>query len=719
MRTLRSVLAIFILGSCAWAAIPALGHAQSAERPVVGISSDEAPPPLPEYDQPPIPGPNFVWTPGYWQWNNIEYYWVPGTWMVPPAPGLLWTPGYWEFRDGVYVFNHGYWGRHVGFYGGIAYGFGYNGTGFEGGKVKKRANNSASFNGGPQGIVAEPTPEDEAAATEPHFGPTRLQMELMREASKMDALFESTNHGKPEIAATSRPGDFGGPGVVAARSAGTMPAPVSGTVSPKVNEIPTTSGTGVFGGLGPVPAGSSTTTKPATGVSPKVKETKPSSAKQPFAKPKEKAPVEKKKLEAKPPVEKPVVQKKKPPIEKPAMKPAVVEKPKPAHEEKPHLGPKPESQTKPPLTTPVTGVSPKVKETKPSSAKQPFAKPKEKTAAEKKKLEVKPHVEKPAIKPVVVGKPKPAHEEKLHGPKPANESQTHPSLGTPVNGTVSPKVKEAKPSSAKQLSKPKEKTVAPVEKKKLEAKPHVEKPAIKPVVVGKPKPAHEEKLHGPKPQSQIKPPLTTPVTGVSPKAKETKPNLETPSSKPKEKPAIEKKKKLEVKPHVEKPAIKPVVVGKPKPAHEEKPHGPKPQSQIKPPLTAPVNGTVSPKVKEAKPSSAKQLSKPKEKTVAPVEKKKLEAKPYVEKPAIKPVVVKKPKPVHEEKPHGPKPQSQIKPPLTAPVNGTVSPKVKEAKPSLSKQTSAKPKEKTPTTNTKKKKSEKKTPAEKPVDLHDD
>ena len=94
---------------------------------------------MPEYDQPPIPGPDYMWTPGYWSWNNVEYYWVPGTVDLPPQPGLLWTPGYWGFANGAYIFHRGYWGPHVGFYGGVAYGFGYTGVGFEGGRWDKGA----------------------------------------------------------------------------------------------------------------------------------------------------------------------------------------------------------------------------------------------------------------------------------------------------------------------------------------------------------------------------------------------------------------------------------------------------------------------------------------------------------------------------------------------------------------------------------------------------
>jgi hypothetical protein len=47
---------------------------------------------------------------------------------------LLWTPGYWAFVAGVYAFRPGYWGPHVGFYGGVDYGFGYNGAGYFGGR---------------------------------------------------------------------------------------------------------------------------------------------------------------------------------------------------------------------------------------------------------------------------------------------------------------------------------------------------------------------------------------------------------------------------------------------------------------------------------------------------------------------------------------------------------------------------------------------------------
>src|SRR5579872_6930107 len=100
----------------------------------VGVSVRIGPPALPVYAQPICPGPGYLWTPGYWAWNDEGgYYWVPGTWVVAPV-GLLWTPGYWGWGDGAYLWHAGYWGPHIGFYGGINYGFGYGGVGFVGGE---------------------------------------------------------------------------------------------------------------------------------------------------------------------------------------------------------------------------------------------------------------------------------------------------------------------------------------------------------------------------------------------------------------------------------------------------------------------------------------------------------------------------------------------------------------------------------------------------------
>ena len=229
-----------VLGGGRGAAIGAIvGGATGA-----AIAVDIAPPPLPVYDQPPIPAPGYIWTPGYWSWDDdTGYYWVPGTWVLPPEPELLWTPGYWGWNDGVYAFHEGYWGPEVGFYGGVSYGFGYTGEGYEGGYWRggtffynRTVNNisnvqitnvynktvvvnnvtNVSYNRGAGGTTAQETPQQIAAANQQHVPPTPQQTQHMQMAAKDPALSLNNNQGHPTVAATTHAAQLNGAGVVAA-----------------------------------------------------------------------------------------------------------------------------------------------------------------------------------------------------------------------------------------------------------------------------------------------------------------------------------------------------------------------------------------------------------------------------------------------------------------------------------------------------------------------
>jgi YXWGXW repeat-containing protein len=213
----------------------------------VFISVGIAPPVLPVYEQPPCPGDGYIWTPGYWAYGPDGYYWVPGTWVMPPTVGLLWTPGYWGWGGNAYVWHAGYWGPHIGFYGGVNYGFGYFGSGYEGGYwrdnhffynrtvnnihitnvhiynrtvINNVTVNRVSYNGGRGGIMARPNREEERWQHERHFEPTHMQMDHEHGASRNREFLERENHGRPTVAATERPGDFHGRGVVTSRPAG-------------------------------------------------------------------------------------------------------------------------------------------------------------------------------------------------------------------------------------------------------------------------------------------------------------------------------------------------------------------------------------------------------------------------------------------------------------------------------------------------------------------
>ena len=181
--------------------------------------------------------------PGFWAWRKDvpDYYWVPGTWVKPPRAGLLWTPPYWSHADDGYVFHAGYWAEAVGFYGGIDYGYGYSGDGYQGGRWENDAffynsgtNNlgsltiahqygqkiapnehsmRVSFNGGSRGTKTRPTPEQERLARNSHVAPTAEQQHHFEMAAKDRSLYSKLNRDQPGIAATSRAGDFNGPAV--------------------------------------------------------------------------------------------------------------------------------------------------------------------------------------------------------------------------------------------------------------------------------------------------------------------------------------------------------------------------------------------------------------------------------------------------------------------------------------------------------------------------
>jgi hypothetical protein len=245
MQMLRSIRSIqWLLLAVVLLFIPSVSFGQ-----IVGISITVAPPALPVYVQPICPGENYIWTPGYWAYSDDDedYYWVPGTWVLAPTPGFLWTPGYWGWNDRVYVWNAGYWGPHIGFYGGVNYGYGYGGEGYEGGywrgdnfyynRTVNHVNvteihnvynktvvnnytsvNRASFNG-PGGVDRRPTPQEQTYAHEQHTPPVAVQTEHQHAAASDRSQFASVNHGKPAVAATARPGNFKGAGVVPAKAA--------------------------------------------------------------------------------------------------------------------------------------------------------------------------------------------------------------------------------------------------------------------------------------------------------------------------------------------------------------------------------------------------------------------------------------------------------------------------------------------------------------------
>ncbi len=201
------------------------------------ISVGITPPVLPVYVQPPCPQPGWMWTPGYWAYGDDGYYWVPGAWVPAPYTGALWTPPYWGWSGGLYVFHGGYWGPHVGYYGGVNYGFGYGGIGFAGGiwrghdfvynTAVVHVNNvyvhntyvdrtvverntivndrHVAYSGGPGGINHQATAEERSAMHEQHIAATPVQQQHMQAARSDKSFYANNNGGHPQTMAAERP----------------------------------------------------------------------------------------------------------------------------------------------------------------------------------------------------------------------------------------------------------------------------------------------------------------------------------------------------------------------------------------------------------------------------------------------------------------------------------------------------------------------------------
>lgn len=212
-------------------------------RRITAADSDKVairPPPLPSYNQPPLPAEGYVWVSGYWAWRKSvpDFFWVPGTWVRPPEPGLLWTPPYWARAEGGYAFHGGYWAAEVGFYGGIQYGYGYNGDGYQGGRwegdtfvYNKAVNNlgsielkdvydgappvisspsRVSYNGGQRGAHGKPTRHQEQLANARHPEATPEQQKHFDLAAMDRSLYSKLNDGKPAVAGTQHAGELSG-----------------------------------------------------------------------------------------------------------------------------------------------------------------------------------------------------------------------------------------------------------------------------------------------------------------------------------------------------------------------------------------------------------------------------------------------------------------------------------------------------------------------------
>ena len=141
---------------------------------------------------------------------------------------------------GFYRFHHGYWGLHIGFYGGVDYGYGYIGHGYYGGYwngghffynttitrvnvnvirnvyvhpvminnvvITGRIGNRVSFNGGRGGVAGTAAGRRRSRVLqEQRIPPMATQVQVQHEAAQNRQQFFSQNKGRPAVAVAARP----------------------------------------------------------------------------------------------------------------------------------------------------------------------------------------------------------------------------------------------------------------------------------------------------------------------------------------------------------------------------------------------------------------------------------------------------------------------------------------------------------------------------------
>ena len=72
------------------------------------------PPPDPVEIEGSAPSPVYVWVTGGYDWNGVEYVWIPGQWEPRPYDRAVWISGKWTQTRRGWVWIDGRWalGKH-------------------------------------------------------------------------------------------------------------------------------------------------------------------------------------------------------------------------------------------------------------------------------------------------------------------------------------------------------------------------------------------------------------------------------------------------------------------------------------------------------------------------------------------------------------------------------------------------------------------------------
>jgi hypothetical protein len=70
------------------------------------------PVPPPRYEpSPPPPGDSYIWEPGHWHWNGVQYVWISGHYVIREMRFHHWLDGHWAWSSqaGQWVWRPAHW----------------------------------------------------------------------------------------------------------------------------------------------------------------------------------------------------------------------------------------------------------------------------------------------------------------------------------------------------------------------------------------------------------------------------------------------------------------------------------------------------------------------------------------------------------------------------------------------------------------------------------
>jgi hypothetical protein len=106
-RFFRAVVAPMVLITAATLAEGCLGP--PFVEGAVGVDVGIGPPAFRSEVRIIAPGEGYYWVPGYWDWNERDWFWVSGAWQRPPRVGARWVAPQYRHRHGRWQYYRGYW----------------------------------------------------------------------------------------------------------------------------------------------------------------------------------------------------------------------------------------------------------------------------------------------------------------------------------------------------------------------------------------------------------------------------------------------------------------------------------------------------------------------------------------------------------------------------------------------------------------------------------